>query len=637
MKIYFLAVNILLIILSQSLLSNAQTNQTVLSGENTAAVNFGASACKYNWVNNNANIGLSASGTGDINSFVATNNTSRPITATITATPASSGFAYIADTYLNIVSVINLSTNLVVATIPVGLNPMNVDISPDGSLIYIANYHGGSISVIDAATNTVKASIITEDYQLGFVLSPDGNRIYAIHGNGNFSVIDTKTNTIVKTLRLNIGTYSLCVSADGKYVYAAAAYDNNVLVFDTETNSVAYKIPIGAGSNAVVLSPDGLTLYVTARDNTIKVINTSTKSIISSISVPYSNAVSLSPDGKTLYVTSNGNSVSVINTTNNSVTARIPAGQYVEGISLNQDGSRLYIINQVPGTVSVLNTATNSIIADFRVGSNPYSFGDFVLSCSAKPVTFTITVNPLVPVPKALAYGNLQSLSSVYGKASATTSFTVSGENLAESVVITAPDGFEISTNNNLFSAALTIGSAENLEATTIYIRLKSTTSAGDYSGQIQIKSSGTSAELTMPLSFVDLAPLLITADSKTKFVNTENPVFTVSYNGFVNNDLPAMLLAQPTIISNADKLSPVGIYFITASDAVSQNYSISYQDGLLNVIENASAGVIPSGFSPNNDGINDVWEIKGLSSDLRCSVSVFNRYGARVFFIFRI
>jgi len=40
----------------------------------------------------------------------------------------------------------------------------------------------------------------------------------------------------------------------------------------------------------------------------------------------------------------------------------------------------------------------------------------------------------------------------------------------------------------------------------------------------------------------------------------------------------------------------------------------------------------IPNVFSPNNDGINDFWNITGLSSYTECTVEVFNRYGQPVF-----
>jgi len=40
----------------------------------------------------------------------------------------------------------------------------------------------------------------------------------------------------------------------------------------------------------------------------------------------------------------------------------------------------------------------------------------------------------------------------------------------------------------------------------------------------------------------------------------------------------------------------------------------------------------IPNAFSPNNDGINDVWNIPALSSYADCSVQIFNRYGQLLF-----
>ena len=41
---------------------------------------------------------------------------------------------------------------------------------------------------------------------------------------------------------------------------------------------------------------------------------------------------------------------------------------------------------------------------------------------------------------------------------------------------------------------------------------------------------------------------------------------------------------------------------------------------------------VIPNGFSPNGDGINDTWKIKYLDSYPGATVDVYNRYGQPVF-----
>ncbi len=44
------------------------------------------------------------------------------------------------------------------------------------------------------------------------------------------------------------------------------------------------------------------------------------------------------------------------------------------------------------------------------------------------------------------------------------------------------------------------------------------------------------------------------------------------------------------------------------------------------------TAPIIPNVFSPNGDGINDVWNIPSLQSFANCTVQVFNRYGKPVF-----
>jgi hypothetical protein len=70
---------------------NTVANQTICNNANTAAVTFGTAntggTTTYSWTNDNTSIGLAASGTGDIASFVGVNTGTAPVTATITVTP----------------------------------------------------------------------------------------------------------------------------------------------------------------------------------------------------------------------------------------------------------------------------------------------------------------------------------------------------------------------------------------------------------------------------------------------------------------------------------------------------------------------------------------------------------------------
>jgi hypothetical protein len=66
---------------------NQPADETLCAGLLTTAVNFSGTGTSYTWTNNNVNTGLAASGTGNIPSFTALNNTGSTITSTIIVTP----------------------------------------------------------------------------------------------------------------------------------------------------------------------------------------------------------------------------------------------------------------------------------------------------------------------------------------------------------------------------------------------------------------------------------------------------------------------------------------------------------------------------------------------------------------------
>jgi YVTN family beta-propeller protein len=67
--------------------------------------------------------------------------------------------AYITNKVSETLSVIDTASNTVTATIPVGIEPFGVAVSPDGSKVYVGNTVSDTVSVIATATNTVIATI----------------------------------------------------------------------------------------------------------------------------------------------------------------------------------------------------------------------------------------------------------------------------------------------------------------------------------------------------------------------------------------------------------------------------------------------------------------------------------------------
>ena len=78
------------------------------------------------------------------------------------------------------------------------------------------------------------------------------------------------------------------------------------------------------------------------------------------------------PDGTRAYVSNYvDNTVSVIDTATNTVVATIAVGQTPIGVTITPDGTRTYVANEFSNTVSVIDTATNTVVATIPVGSLP--------------------------------------------------------------------------------------------------------------------------------------------------------------------------------------------------------------------------------------------------------------------------
>src|SRR5438445_272647 len=166
-------------------------------------------------------------------------------------------FAYIANDLSNDVSVLDIATNSVVATVPVGQLAQGVAVTPDGSRVYVTNTADNTVSVIATATNTVVATVPVGDRPIGVVVTPKRSRVYVANINSStVSVINPSTNLAVAALPVGLVAQSaavglhpqgLAVTHDGKSVYVANTNANTMSVIATATNTVVATVPAGNG------------------------------------------------------------------------------------------------------------------------------------------------------------------------------------------------------------------------------------------------------------------------------------------------------------------------------------------------------------------------------------------------------
>ncbi|WP_264532171.1 MBG domain-containing protein [Flavobacterium sp. N502540] len=236
---------------------------------------------------------------------------------------------------------------------------------------------------------------------------------------------------------------------------------------------------------------------------------------------------------------------------------------------------------KINGVTVTSGSASGAI--DLKVGSN-----DITTVVTAEDgtttKTYTTTIDRTAQSTISTS-GTLAALTTTYGTPSASTTFSVSGTNMLEGILITSPSGFEVSSDGTTFTNSITVGAAGTITSKSVYIRLKGTISIGNYSGDIVLTSNtAENVNVATASSTVNKAALTITAVDKSKTYGSANPTLTASYSGFVNGDSESILTTAPNISTTAQTGSAVGSYDITADGAAASNYSISYTKGSLTV-----------------------------------------------------
>ena len=299
-------------------------------------------------------------------------------------------------------AIVDLSTNSVVATVPVGNVPQGVAINPAGTAVYVANTVSREFTVIDTVTHT-STTLPAGLFPVGVAIHPNGRHIYLANNdfidggvNSTVLVIDRATNTIVDEISCGNNSIGVAVHPDGTKAYVSNIGDGTVAVFDTETHEVLSRItlePVGPDETCapvpLVFHPQGTYVYVANRRGpTVWAINTATHEFIARAFGHAHVGISINPEGTTLYVPDfddidpnlppQGSTVAVLDAHTLEGITTIDGLSGPLDVAVHPDGKRLYITNIMGNTLSVVDAATHSIIEDIPVGLLPNAFGECV-------------------------------------------------------------------------------------------------------------------------------------------------------------------------------------------------------------------------------------------------------------------
>jgi len=314
---------------------------------------------------------------------------------------------YVANTSANTVSVIDSVTNNVISTVPIGHNPgYKIAVSPDGSKVYVPNITDGTVSVIDAQSNSVVTTISVGGEADDIAIKSDGSQVYVANlSNTLVQVINTQTDAVDQTIDVGDTTKCLLMTPDGSRLYVADFTNNAISVVNTSSNTISSVITgFGKDPCGMAITPDNSKLYVSTYDSqtgahAVAVINANTNALITTVPMNTLSGLAMSPDGSKVYVVNDnccggGNgTVTVLDTQTNGVIATITVGLTPNHAVVTSDGSTIYVDDQGSNSVSVIDGTTNTEVSQITVGAGPNGLGIGVAP-KAPPSVGTITVSP---------------------------------------------------------------------------------------------------------------------------------------------------------------------------------------------------------------------------------------------------
>jgi len=329
----------------------APTSQTICAGVSTTAITFSGNATTYNWTNSNTAIGLGASGTGNIASFVGTNTGTTPISGTITVTPTSGSCTGTPQTFT------------------ITVDPTPTMISPQDQTICAGQ---STTAVIFSGTANATYSWTNNNTATG--LGANGTvTVPSFIGTNSTTNSITSTITVTPTLGTCPGT--------------PVTFTITVAITPSVTAPTSQTICAGASTTAITFSGNATT-YNWANDNTAIGLGASGTGNIASFvgtntgTTPISGTITVTPTSGSCTGTPQTFTITI----NPSVTP-----------TFTQLGP--YCLNETPATLptnstntpSITGTWNPSVISTTTVGNQTFTFTPNSGQCATNQ-TMTITV-----------------------------------------------------------------------------------------------------------------------------------------------------------------------------------------------------------------------------------------------------
>jgi YVTN family beta-propeller protein len=301
---------------------------------------------------------------------------------------------YVPNVKANTVTVIDPTTQSVVETFPVGLNPQHVVPSYDLTVLWVANNAEGStkgsLTPIDPATGKPGRAVPVDDpYNLYF--TPDGrSAIVVAEALKRLDFRDPRTMALQASIAVPgcAGVNHIDFAIDGKFMIGTCEFQGGLVKIDlVERAVVGYlALPRGGMPQDIRVSPDGQTFFVAdMMAGGVHLVDGARFAVIGFLATGTgTHGLYPSRDGRKLYVANRGSrqirgrpkgpgSVSVIDFATRTIEATwpVPGGGSPDMGNVSADGSQLWLSGRFDDVVYIFDTHTGQVTT-IPVGKEPH-------------------------------------------------------------------------------------------------------------------------------------------------------------------------------------------------------------------------------------------------------------------------
>ncbi|MHC5209177.1 MAG: YncE family protein [Planctomycetota bacterium] len=168
---------------------------------------------------------------------------------------------------LNTVSLFDPRFTSRVADVRVGREPVRLVAAPGLRRLFVANRQSDELSIVDLSSNTVIATVPAEAMPSDVALDRKGGEVYVGHSvSQNLLVVDAESLLVTESIYVGSDVTALLTDRRRDRIYVARDRPTEIAIVDRRLSAVVRRIPVAGRIEALAQPIDGPLIYGAAPD-----------------------------------------------------------------------------------------------------------------------------------------------------------------------------------------------------------------------------------------------------------------------------------------------------------------------------------------------------------------------------------